>query len=66
VNTKAKVAVFEFTVNDVATISLAQSKTNAVALINAIRAGTPRTHIIVQTISPAIGAAGDAVPLLPQ
>lgn len=66
VNAKPRVAVFEFVANDASTMTLAQSKANALAIIDKIRQGSPSTRIILQTMNPAIGAAAASVPQLAQ
>lgn len=63
VNTKAKAFIFEWSFNDAGTMTVESSRANALAIINAVRAGSPGTRIIMQTMNPALG---DAALLRPQ
>lgn len=59
-NAKPKIACFEFAINDAYTsynISLAQSRANAEAIIDAIRAGSPGTRIYMMTMNPVSSAS---------
>lgn len=61
IDTRPRIAVFEFSFNDAPTVSgvpilpLADARANTEAIIRAIRNGSPNTHVMMQTMNPAIG-----------